>query len=1410
MHRNLYVFVALLAVTLIPALDATANGDTATATKLSETSIGLVLDPIDYSCGSSVALVELYRADIGSSSFTEVFSDTFDQADSIPPFTPLPPGRYRFNAQWCVDVIEFQNGEEADVFVDEDSNIVTLFGAIPPASLRCLTGTCSGEEGGSYYELDGNYTLTWPSVSGATKYEVQVAESPSLSSFSDLAINIVDTFLPINNTQNGTYRYRVRSCYTSTVCSDDWTEIDMDIVLNLVPSPPRNVNASNNFDNVFISWGAPVSGNVAEYELTEIPPDGPSRVTKHSNSPVTRDAQGLGEYEYQVKACSRLNDAFSCSVASSDTTTIGLSSCTEQSSSYEVQSCPSVSHGSATGELGYLLSQADRAFDIGAAFLCDDNENIFRSGLLDQSDPEWRESLIGLVDGLPTYDAAALAEAEGFYNCALDLDPGNEAAIEGVLNVRHALAFKANLVSDTLQRNQFLNRFESAAPGSASQTLLVSQEISLIQDAISELDGTISSILGLYASSDVNGPGAVLRGDIELSNNDLVKKTLRTLFGSLSRIADYESALSHAKIDQGFYLEVGTDSRDSILDALENSQARLTLAMQIIIPFINESTFDLPEPGESDSTVDELTNQAAILGVNRAIGELGELSELLRQGYNPFGFVPDFVPFVRANGQDDNLDTFNEMRLVADGAIGDLRVNEATICGACDGNVGGLLAQLRQFASSEGQYEDRLNALETTYEQRLRTLVGDVVFEGRIQADIYTFLYPDVDLDGDGISERDERRIQLSTSGYNFSSGNKGQIGEQYGIIGTAELRAEDTLDQMSDLVERMELLEAEAQELADLDLDTADYIFERLTADGERVSLLIKQRGYVQQAAADKAAKDAKRRSLLSSTIGLVGAVASGNVVALVSAGTAFRNAALSSSRSGSSAGQVGVIDAQINDIRTLQQADIVVSNAASSAEGRLIKAGYAMYNLALSQNNLALSYAVAQRDIDREINALGRQVAEVTSLISDLERSRALLERNDQNVVVGWDNEDVRDTLSDSIVKSEQALKRAKVWSYVTLRALDYYANLPPNESTGQPDGVLLDLYQRIYLARRSEELAYVSTTMDTLARTQFLFSQGTTSCGSQSQISMKNDIFASHPVFYDPVTGDETGTADIGVFEYYSSHEGRTFTGAVARAVLFRDELRRNLRGDLDDDGDLINRTLEIRFNTNLFPPQLDSPEFRATNPFYLKSAKTAKITGFENPNCGGDGSSPGIQIDFLTDTVFVDPVTGAQANAPAVRIFQEGNSYLKHTGWDADDFTDSSQSQLEEPMENLTVFTAYEQLLPTWLIGDINTGSSLVERTIGSAVSDTIIGLISGSEVGEGPNRSLAFTDRSVANDAWRIVIEESDSTNDQFFAALQNMLDAPIEEIPQFLNDIQLDIGWASRNGGTLQTTPETE
>ena len=293
--------------------------------------------------------------------------------------------------------------------------------------------------------------------------------------------------------------------------------------------------------------------------------------------------------------------------------------------------------------------------------------------------------------------------------------------------------------------------------------------------------------------------------------------------------------------------------------------------------------------------------------------------------------------------------------------------------------------------------------------------------------------------------------------------------------------------------------------------------------------------------------------------------------------------------------------------------------------------------------------------------------------------------------------------------------------------------------------------------------------------------------TSCQSLGLLSFKYHVLVSTATFFaangQPSAG---GVTSEGVFRFQDPSSGVIFEGARAYQARFRQALR----DGLNIAGGIGNRSLKLVFATDLMPRKSEAGVV-GTNPFYLKTAVSSKITGFQNPNCLGTGvpvNAQGIQIN-LTGSL---PV-----NSPFIRLAQRGNSYLKHSAWVNSDF--DSQNKLLDPLAKINVYSSYQQLMPTWLIDDINPGSTTTEATIGSDVS----ALAQTLQSGQGPGgKILEFTDRSVANDRWDLLIEENEhSNNTAFFDKLEQMLNSevPVKESADFLTDIQLWTGWVYRN-----------
>lgn len=993
----------------------------------------------------------------------------------------------------------------------------------------------------------------------------------------------------------------------------------------------------------------------------------------------------------------------------------------------------------------------------GARFL--DEEDIIRRGLID---PEGLENLTGLagdLDGVNTYDESLLIEAEANFRKALLINPFNVEAAEGAIRARLARVLKANLVWDFRQKEFFITRYTDSE-GLDLTGRVLSKEIAGEEENSQRQRAAISLLLDLFSDPLFRGPGDLLRGAYAISGSEVAADTFELLFSTGQRFASSEIGWGEKSVQLNFFnqgMASQTDTRASVADRLANSQGYLTGVMQLVNPFI-----DMDFAGSGD-----------LLKLSASQGRLAELMTMTSEGYNPWGFVPDFVPFLSAESQNNNLFTYNRLKSVADSARVIAREKEQ--------QVEDLLDEIKAFSTTANEYALRIAELEVTYESRLKSLAGVAVVDGQEVWDRFTFLVPDRDLDGDGVLERDKARMDLMAEGISF--GAKGQVSDQYRIIEIAETRSEQAFNETQNVVRRMELREREAREISEVLESEAESIFLLIKENAEKTGLLIRQKARLQAKAQNRAARKQKRRGMFGGWLSTATGIATGNPIAIFSGITTMVEAGNSSSRPGAVTQTIGKIDAQIAEIQALERAEITVTQMEAQKEQLLIKAKFAIAELALSQANLGLDYYIAERDVDREVNRLSNILGQVKSTYSDFQRLQALLTKNEDNLEIGWADEDVRDVLTNEVIIADEALNRAKVWTFVALRSLEYYANKPP-QSNGQPNSQILSLYKRLYFARKTSDLAALLNDMDTLANTDFVFTIETSSCPNRGLLSLKYDILAPTPVLFendgvpaaDGVNGEET-------FRYRDVRTGTIYAGREAYQAMFRDALREGLS---EENGV---KTLRLVFGTDLYPPKTDVTQ-AASNPFYVKSATNAKVIGFANPNCSGVGvpnDSQGIQVN-LTGNLNV--------SSPFIKLAQRGNSYLKHTAWENEDF--DSDNRLIDPLKNLTVYSSYEQVLPSWLITDVDPGSNETEERIGSDV----VAVFQALRNGQGPaGKALSFTDRSVANDRWELKIEANESADNFIFLnRLEQMLQtAEPDPSADFLTDIQLWIGWNYRN-----------
>ena len=1027
-----------------------------------------------------------------------------------------------------------------------------------------------------------------------------------------------------------------------------------------------------------------------------------------------------------------------------------------------------------------LTAQGTASKDAGSVFLTKDD--IFKKGLISPLGLGTLVGTTGALAGVATYSDAALADAELAYRRALRINPYDTQAALGILRVRQAQVLKNDLVSDFYRKREFINRYTDSAADATGRVL--SSEIAYQQNIASLHQASLPLLLELLGDPLPRGPGALLRGEIQLSDADakVVSYTFELIYSAGYRLALTQYDLGRKQLLLNFFNNGTTadpQSRNYAADQLLIAHDYLNSVLQMVSPFAQPALI----------STNELYNLTGMLG------RLTQLASLTRQGYNPFGFLPEFVPFAQASSQDSNLSTYNTMRSLA--------ADAAAIALQKEQEVANVQDQLVAFAQTEDQYHQEAVKTAASYDERLKTLAGVVLLPNGVEmADIWTVGSPDTDVDGDGKTERDALRDSLIKSNPGTIFGAKGQVAEQYLVLAAAEAKVEQTFNQMKNNVDTIADKEQEAREISGVLQSQADAIIYILQTDGSKVSALIREKGKLQQDYEEKLRKQQQKSGLFGSIASIAGGIAQGiagfylgnpqgtlqgGIQALQGVSGVANGIAQIAAGVGPASiqSQLADIDAKINDIKTSEQVDITLANMSADKEKLLINTKFLVRDLVRQQANLRLDYYIAQRDYLRELAAISNRLAEVHTLLADSERIKALAERIQGSLSVGWYLQDVRDVLTNRVLVADQAFDRAQVWAYITLQALSYYGNQPP-ETDGRMNAKLSPLYRGLYYARRASDLSALINRADSLAKTDFLFSAGTTSCQSRGLLSLKYDILVSTATNFDasgkPVPG---GVTSEGVFRFQDPSSGVIYEGAQAYQARFRQALK----DGYNRAGGVGNRSLKLVFATDLLPRKAEAGVV-GTNPFYLKSAVSSKITGFQNPNCLGIGvaeNAQGIQLNLTG---------GLGINAPFMRLSQRGNSYLKHSAWTASDF--NAQNKLINPLVKVNIYSSYQQLLPTWLIDDINPGA-VTEATIGSDVSAVAQTLRNG----QGPGgKILAFTDRSVANDHWELLIEENESSNNSaFFEKLEQMLGSEIPADPSndFLTDIQLWTGWAYRN-----------
>ena len=159
---------------------------------------------------------------------------------------------------------------------------VGVFGAIPNPS------------------FDGNYTVFWPSVAGATSYELQEKVGSGEWSNSE---TLTTTRKEYTGKTPAIYMYRVRACTAMDNCGS-WSST----LTVTVPIPPELTVPATDADGDYeVRWGR--VSRAERYELEEMP-DGGTFSEIHDGAQRSHQVTGkaVGIYRYRVRACPETGD----------------------------------------------------------------------------------------------------------------------------------------------------------------------------------------------------------------------------------------------------------------------------------------------------------------------------------------------------------------------------------------------------------------------------------------------------------------------------------------------------------------------------------------------------------------------------------------------------------------------------------------------------------------------------------------------------------------------------------------------------------------------------------------------------------------------------------------------------------------------------------------------------------------------------------------------------------------------------------------------------------------------------------------------------------------------------------------------------------------------------------------------
>lgn len=151
-------------------------------------------------------------------------------------------------------------------------------------------------------DTDGNFTVSWPAVGGATGYTLQRSTNSSFTSATTIYTGTSNTYTQ-SGLGSGTYYYRVRS---NNGCGGGTWRAGGPITLCVIPAVPNQPNATDAtfFTRVDISWGSVAGATSYQmYRCLDTSLGSCSLLTTEATSPYSDTSGERGTtYYYRIKS----------------------------------------------------------------------------------------------------------------------------------------------------------------------------------------------------------------------------------------------------------------------------------------------------------------------------------------------------------------------------------------------------------------------------------------------------------------------------------------------------------------------------------------------------------------------------------------------------------------------------------------------------------------------------------------------------------------------------------------------------------------------------------------------------------------------------------------------------------------------------------------------------------------------------------------------------------------------------------------------------------------------------------------------------------------------------------------------------------------------------------------------------